>query len=134
MPENPSISAAAKYDYAGFYQTELTLRNTLQYPPFTDILQIVTTSEDEEIAKTGAAALANDIEKSIPREGFVLFGPYPAPVAQVSGNFRYMIHIKAPPALRTTFEKILSGMKSEINTDKTLKYRIMIEVNPFSFM
>ena len=60
-PDNFSIECAKKQDYKLFYNTEITLRKQLKYPPFCDIIVIGFTSTDE-----------NEVIKSAQQNSFIL--------------------------------------------------------------
>ncbi|MDR2295578.1 MAG: primosomal protein N', partial [Clostridiales Family XIII bacterium] len=57
-PEHYAICAAAGNDYAGFYDTEILLRKTMDYPPFGDLVQIAISARDEAVAAAAAEDLA----------------------------------------------------------------------------
>ena len=135
MPENYAIEAAAAYDYEGFYRSELFFRKTLLYPPFSDIVQITSFGETEELAEKGAKHIKEELllRKELLTDEFVL-GPKPAPIAKFGDDFRYQLYIKAETKKRKALEKVLSEMKQKINIDPASGYRIIIDVNPYSLM
>jgi len=135
LPEHYAIEAARSHDYEGFYRSELYFRETLAYPPYTDVIQITVFSEREDVCAGGAEAARRAIlarlgEAERPR----LLGPRPAPIAKAGADYRYHLYLKAEAARRRVYEAALSELKRKINTDSAAGYRIMIDVNPFSLM
>ena len=135
MPENYAIETAADHDYEGFYRTELYFRKTLLYPPFSDVVQITSYSEEEGRAGEGAEYVRREL-LSVPgllAEDFVL-GPRPAPIAQIGDEYRYHLYVKAETKKRKGLERALLELKQKINIDPAAGYRIIIDVNPYSLM
>ncbi|MDD3022348.1 MAG: primosomal protein N', partial [Syntrophomonadaceae bacterium] len=64
-PLHPIIQLAASQDYIGFYRQEIKIRKLLNYPPFTQILRILISSDQEEAARVAAEAKAEQIEQII---------------------------------------------------------------------
>lgn len=56
-PEVPCIRMALERDESGFYREELATRRRLGYPPFTEMLRLLTISHDAEKARAGAHLL-----------------------------------------------------------------------------
>ncbi|MDR1953055.1 MAG: primosomal protein N' [Clostridiales Family XIII bacterium] len=135
VPDNYAIDAAVRHDYRGFYDTELMLRKYLQYPPFSDVVQMTVLSEDETAAAEGAEALRRDILFAVGHaEKQYIFGPHKAAIPKMGDDYRYQMYIKVVPKRRLDYEKALAELKKKMNTDKGCKCRIMIDVNPFSLM
>ncbi|MDR1068362.1 MAG: primosomal protein N' [Clostridiales Family XIII bacterium] len=132
-PEAYAIAYALKGDYEGFYETEIMLRKSLMYPPFSDIIRVTCYAEDPAAASDGAARAADEILHILgPAERKNILGPQEAAIAKLGADYRYCLYIKAAPGMRRRYETVLSDMKRKNNTDDALKYRIIIEVNPFS--
>ena len=49
-PENDVLRYAVAYDYEGFYQNEISLRAATMFPPFSKIVRVLVTGEDEKKA------------------------------------------------------------------------------------
>jgi primosomal protein N' (replication factor Y) len=135
VPENYAIEAARAHDYDGFYSSELFFRQTLGYPPFSDVIQITVYAPTEEESAAGADAVRAAILSALGREEIGrLLGPRPAPVVRIDSDFRYHLYIKAPTERRRVYEAALAELKRKINTNNSSACRIMIDVNPFSLM
>jgi primosomal protein N' (replication factor Y) len=61
-PEAPSIAAAVRHDADGFLAGELERRRALRYPPFADLIRVVTSATDPGPAYAAAAQIAEAID------------------------------------------------------------------------
>ncbi|HVI39427.1 MAG TPA: primosomal protein N', partial [Anaerovoracaceae bacterium] len=134
-PEHYSIVAASEHDYEAFYRAETIIRKQIGYPPFSDLIQIVLSSEKEqeayEICRQVAAEFIQNAGQS--EERYVL-GPQAAPMNKIKGLYRYQLLIKCFPGKRKEYSRILNEIKLGINTDRNSKYLISIDINPYSFL
>ena len=88
-PDAPSILAAARHDADGFLKGELERRRAWAYPPFTDLIRVVTSSlEDGRPAHAAAARLAQEISAT----GTELLGP--APLFRLRNRERFQLVLK----------------------------------------
>ncbi len=84
-PSASSIEHAARHDSAGFLAGELERRRALRYPPYSHLLRINFSAEQEARLETAAAALAVELRESLPgglrtaRPGADVPGPQPPP-------------------------------------------------------
>ncbi|MDR3364783.1 MAG: primosomal protein N' [Clostridiales Family XIII bacterium] len=135
IPENYAIEAAVDHDYEGFYRSELFFRQTLLYPPFSDVVQITSFSADEGKSREGAERVRDGL---CAISGLLMaehiLGPRPAPIAMAGSDFRYHLYVKAETKKRRRLERALAQLKQKINTDPAVDYRIIIDVNPYSLM
>ena len=134
MPENYAVLCAAEHDYDRFYKDEILLRRTLGYPPFGDIIQVTVLADTEVGSAKAATQLKQHIQSLVGEDESVnILGPNSAPIIKMKNEFRYHIHIKSSDKMRKKYEVIFARLKKEINTDKNMGFRVIIEVNPFSF-
>ena len=134
-PENYAIESASKYDYEGFYRTELFFRKELKYPPFSDIVQITVFSANEKTAQSGAERIKDELITQMGKdEANQILGPKPAPIKKIDNDYRMQLYIKVDIDKRHIYEKALFVIKRKINTDNSLGYRIIVDVNPYSLM
>lgn len=105
QPGHYAIACAASYDFKTFFNTELSLRKELNYPPFTRLMRIVFSSHDfERLAKEMQSltdklydsSLSDNLfseEKASDRPAEIL-GPAPAPVEKKKDSYRYHLLLK----------------------------------------
>lgn len=134
-PDHYSIIAAAEHDYEAFYQAETRIRKQIGYPPFSDLIQIILSSEKEQEALERCRQVAADfIENAGKSEERYVFGPQAAPMNKIKGLYRYQLLIKCFPGKRKEYSRILNDIKVGINTDRSAKYLISVDINPYSFL
>ena len=90
-PTASSIEHAARHDSAGFLAGELERRRILRYPPFSHLVRIGFSSEQEAKVETAATTLASELRAALP-ENSDLLGP--APMFRVRNRHRRRILIK----------------------------------------
>ncbi len=97
-PEAQPVARAAAHDFVGFAARELEWRRALAYPPFSRLAAIRLEGADPGRTASGARALANLLERSLPpaASGVRLLGPAPAPLSRLKGLARWQLLLKAP--------------------------------------
>lgn len=134
-PDHYAIQAASKHDYENFYQTESMLRSVLLYPPYSDLIQIVLSSESEQEAHEQSTKVSENFIRMAGMESErYVFGPQPAPMNKVNGQYRYQILIKCMEVNKNKYLQIINELKLGISTNKGAKYLISIDINPYSFL
>jgi len=99
-PEHYSIELAAKQDYLTFFQKELELRRAFNYPPFTKLININFTGENEEETYRAVNRITENIKYILTSKGYerdldeIVFGPNEAMIYRVKNRFRFYILLK----------------------------------------
>lgn len=128
-PEHPSIKAAALHDYHGFYESEISAREELDFPPFSHLINLIFWSEKEENASVLAEEFALKFkEKKI--EGFQLLGPAPCPIPKLRKKFRWHIIIKTRKVQEIV--RVLRSIISEFKVPE--KSGITVDVDPYTLL
>ncbi len=91
-PHAASIESAAAHDSIGFLAGELERRRILRYPPYSHLLRVNLSSENEERVEAAAGAIAAEMRSRLPAESELLG---PAPMFRVRGRHRRRILVKA---------------------------------------
>lgn len=95
-PDHYVIECAKKQDYKGFYEKEIAYREELQYPPFTNIIKITVSDENE----TKLWQLANDVAQLLQQwtkannDSTYIVGPFPDIFKKIRNRYRAVILIK----------------------------------------
>ena len=89
-PEHPSIKFASKHDYEGFYENEIKIRKELNYPPYSELINIILSCKDEK----KVIKIAEDLGSFLSKRNIQSLGPIPAPISKIRGAFRYQILLK----------------------------------------
>ncbi len=125
-PSASSIEHAARHDSAGFLAGELERRRLLRYPPFSHLVRIGFSAEQEARLETAATAVATELRQALP-EGSELLGP--APMFRVRNRHRRRILIKA--ADREGTVAAVRGVVERRAADRSLReVAIGVDVDP----
>ena len=127
MTEHPVIRALVEGDRDGFLAAELAARSAARMPPFVRLAAVIISSRIERLA----ADVAADLARAAPREGEIeVFGPAPAPLAQLRGRFRFRLLVKA--SRRHNLQAILRGWLASVSWTRAAIVRV--DIDPYSFM
>lgn len=92
-PKHYVYRFASQYDYVGFYQKEINLRQTTQFPPFSHIIRILVSSEDEQRCIQVTKKIYDRALHLKEKYGklFVFLQAMPSPVKRIQRKYRYQI-------------------------------------------
>ena len=126
-PENNVIKDSKEENYDLFYEKEINSRKVFSYPPFSKILNIGFSSEDE--------ARLLDISKKfydeIKSQDIELYGPMPSMVYKVQKRFRMNIFAKGS---KKKIDKFKLFLKRKLNEFNDTKVRIVVDIDPINMM
>jgi primosomal protein N' (replication factor Y) len=127
-PGAPSIRHAAEHDAAGFLTEELERRRELRYPPFSHLIEVVTSGEDEERVAATADALGGLLVERLPRED-TLLGP--APLFRLRGRHRHRLIVKAGPEGRgEAVSAVRDAVDSAVSGRMLREVAVSVDVDP----
>jgi primosomal protein N' (replication factor Y) len=96
-PDHNSIRMAKDHDFDRFYREEIGFRQTLEYPPFSRLINFRLTGNSEERTKLVAEEMAR-VGQLLLKRGFgkrvELLGPSDAPFMRLKGKFRMQMLAK----------------------------------------
>ncbi|SDC90516.1 replication restart DNA helicase PriA [Desulfurella multipotens] len=107
------------HDYEGFLKEEINLRKSLNYPPFSHLIRILSQNTNEKVAKQNIQLCFEILKNS----GFSFLGPTKCPIDKIKNKYRYHIIIKTNDIFKT-----LHFITAEL-LDKNLNF----DVDPISF-
>ena len=126
-PENNVIKDSKEENYDLFYEKEISSRKIFSYPPFSKILNIGFSSEDE--------ARLLDISKKfydeIKSQDIESYGPMPSMVYKVQKRFRMNIFVKGS---KKKIDKFKLFLKKKLNEFNDIKVRIVVDIDPINMM
>jgi primosomal protein N' (replication factor Y) len=132
LPDDSTILAAIKQDYAGFAQAELKHRREVSLPPFARMVRIILRDQDlEKLTKLGeelAAKLTAAIQTT--QSAVLMKGPMPCAIGRIAGYFRYQIVLSAGRA--TALQSVLAEVREKGGLAKS--DRIAVDVDPVSLL
>ena len=135
QPEHYAVRFAAEQDYAGFYETEIGFRKYMNYPPFSDMFQVIFSSEDAKEAERGADKWYEFVRNALPPdERSNVFTPQEAYMGRIKDTYRYSMLIKCPRGSRRAYSDIINSIRESDRKEKKKKYTALTDINPYSFI
>ena len=98
QPEHYSIVHAAKQDYRGFYEEEITYRDFMRYPPAAHMLAVLITSKDCEAGEALGRIMTDTVSALCACEEVYqkaqLIGPAEASISRINDIYRHVFYVK----------------------------------------
>ena len=103
-----AIEAACQHDYDLFVKQEIEARQSPCYPPYTHIVNVISSDEDLNIARGRLEKLAIRFHEVIEKNGggTEVLGPVDCPLARVKNKFRF--HLMLRDRNRPRLHRVLS--------------------------
>lgn len=92
-PSHYTLAAASRHDYLGFAKEELGYRQEAVYPPFTRLLLVSISAEDQAVAASAAETAAMSLRRW---PELTVLGPSAALRAKVRDRYRMQVLVKHP--------------------------------------
>ncbi len=127
MPDEFCIETAKEQDYTKFYNTEINLREKLNYPPFCDIIVSVISGTDEILVKKEANQLYQ-----LFKQYFEPFSPVPAPITKINNEYRWRILIK--DNIDEQKVRQINEIMNKYYKQKDDAVKVSIDINPNNMM
>ncbi|MBR1974738.1 MAG: primosomal protein N' [Clostridia bacterium] len=125
-PENEVLRFATSYDYEGFYENEISLRAAMAFPPYSKIVRILVSGEDNKKAldalKDVYFALKVLYENNA--EKFLFFDKMHAPIKRIQNKHRYQV------LMRLSDSSILPEIYNACAEARTRDVLVSVEENP----
>ncbi len=126
-PRHYTYKFVANYDYKGFFKKEINLRQASEFPPFTKIVRILFSNNDENVLKEELRLCYNKLLKIRERffDDIIYIDAMKSPVKRIQNKFRYQVIARIKTQ---NVEKIEEEMFKAV--DKSCKSSIFFETNP----
>jgi len=125
-PENEVLRYAISYDYEGFYKNEISMRAATAFPPYSKIVRVLVTGEDEtktlEVLKTVFYGLEQVYLANT--EKFLFFNKMHAPIKKIQNKVRYQV------LMRLSDTSVLPTVYDLCAEAKTRDVLVSVEENP----
>lgn len=126
-PEHYAIKAAADQNYEGFFDTEMTYRRLLKYPPVYNMMVVLITSSVSEDALSASLELANILKPLCTKDsGVRMVGPSDATIPKIKDIYRRVLYIKAKEA------EMLANIRNVVDNYERENIKIAVDVNPLN--
>ena len=92
-PENDVLRFATAYDYEGFYENEISLRAAMAFPPFSKIVRVLITGEDDKKTLEGLRDVFFGLKELYERNAdkFLFFDKMRSPIRRLQNKYRYQV-------------------------------------------
>ncbi|MGF7057287.1 primosomal protein N' [Brassicibacter mesophilus] len=139
-PDHYSIMTAKSHDYESFYNKEIVLRKAFEYPPFTNIINIIVYNKDEKKAYDSSKIISHELKKQIAiafGESKInkVIGPNEAPIYKIKDRYRRQILIKCDgnefSLIKDIVYRVCILNKKKLQSKET---KISIDINPISIL
>jgi primosomal protein N' (replication factor Y) (superfamily II helicase) len=128
-PDHPAIINTINHDYYGFAVPELEKRKELGYPPYSRLLRLVISSEDDILVAEIAQKIAGKIIETIIAQEMkiAVLGPCPAPLSKIKRRYRWHIILKSRSSV--ALHTILYHLQ-EYKNKLPKKIRLVCDLDP----
>ena len=130
-PRHYAYKFIANYNYKGFYGKEINLRETAKFPPFTVILRLLFSGDNEELVREVTKACHNkiyDLSQEY-KDDFVYFDAMKSPLGRIKNKFRYQILIRLN---KNNSREIIDKIYDLCDQNTNGKVSMFVEINPSS--
>ena len=130
-PKHYVYKFAANYNYKGFFEKEINIREVTKFPPFASIIRILITHENEPVVQKVTKAIYEDLctVENKYKDDFFYFEAMKSPHSKIKNKIRYQL------LLRFTKDKecdILKEVYEVVNKYKSSKASVFVEIDPQS--
>jgi len=133
-PDYYAFQTAKSQDYAKFFDTEIKSRQEFDYPPFSQIVRLILSSENNFRAEKSAMEIAMRLTTMTDKFGFgeylEVLGPTPCVIEKLNGFYRFQILIKNK--LSQKGHDFVSKFLSKITIPKDI--RLSVDVDPLDIL
>ncbi|MBS0620015.1 MAG: primosomal protein N' [Verrucomicrobia bacterium] len=123
LPDHSVIALAKEQDYEGFYAQEIEIRKAFHYPPFTHLVKLTFSGQDQKQTVSLAESIRSMLIQKLPPT-FELLPIVPCGYEKIKGQFRFQLLIKG--------EKIGPLLSVLQSLPQGGSPRIAIDVDPLS--
>ncbi len=133
-PDYYALASAKAQNYDEFYATEIIAREEFDYPPFSQIVRLILSGQNnfraEKSAQEIALRMCTMIEKYGISERLEVLGPTPCVIERINGMYRFQIIIKNKMGEKG--HQFVSSFLNRITMPKDVK--LTVDVDPLDIL
>lgn len=133
-PDFYALESAKSQNYGEFYTAEIVAREEFDYPPFSQIIRLILSSQNgfraEKSAQEIAMRLSLMVEKFGISERIEVLGPTPCVIERINSQYRFQILIKNKMGEKG--HQFVSSFMNKIIMPKDI--RLAIDVDPLDIL
>lgn len=127
-PSHYVYKFAISNDYKGFYEKECNLRELTLFPPFTYIVRVLVSGEDESLVGNALKSMYDEI-KNLAQDNlkdFAFLNYMWSPVRRIKGMVRAQILLR----LKKNYDNYITEIYRIADNNKSNKINVFVETNP----
>lgn len=127
-PKHFVYRKAIENNYSAFYDSEINLRETTNFPPFSKIVRLLFVGGDEMRVKEYLSKIYFKVKEILKDYGSDVYfvEAMNSPVKRIQNKFRYQILIRYKAALH---EEIIQKIYNIVDQNKDVKVSLFVEIN-----
>ena len=133
-PDYYALASAKSQNYDEFYATEIIAREEFDYPPFSQIIRLILSGQNnfraEKSAQEIALRMCTMVEKYGISERLEVLGPTPCVIERINGMYRFQLIIKNK--MGDKGHQFVSGFLGRITMPKDVK--LTVDVDPLDIL
>ena len=133
QPDHYSITTAQEHDFHAFFEKELQIRASLQFPPFTRLINLRFSGENENQVQDAARQTAKMARIMSQKKSVTLLGPAPAPLSRLRNRYRWQLLLKGAN-LGGLHRVAVHLQENPQGPVKSGRVKLFIDVDPESMM
>ena len=131
-PQHYSLVCAKEQNYEEFYRHEIIFRQTMHYPPFSALINVLIHDKDHDRANGTASEFARELRVAARDAGIRVLGPAAAPISRIKNEYRFQVLIKAQS--RSRAREALDVAMDRVTSAGHNSRSISVEVDPMNLM
>jgi primosomal protein N' (replication factor Y) len=136
QPQHPVLQFLYRHDYIGFMESELESRRKLYYPPFSRIVQLTFSGEDERLVEQTAKMYYISLGKE--ERFFSMHAPQPAVLSRINRRYRWQLLLRVEKSRdgdgRKLGEALGRAEEYYLRNTRSKSVHIDIDVDPQNMM
>lgn len=129
-PDHYSVTASSHHNYEEFYNQEIGYRNIAGYPPVSNMLAILISSEKEDMAFQAGTLIKEQIN-FLTIDKLIVIGPSDCSVAKINDVYKKVIYVKYKEydklvKIKNTLEKFIE------KNEKYKNINVQFDFNPMN--
>lgn len=127
-PNHYVYQMAKNYDYLAFFKKEINIRQVTKFPPFSVIVRILLTSEENNLAIQALKVYYNNVLslKDKYPNAFIYLNKMKSPLSRIMKKYRYQIIMRLEPEFE---QKVVNELFDIDRENKQKNVQSFIEVN-----
>ncbi|WP_040211637.1 primosomal protein N' [Clostridium polynesiense] len=131
-PHHYSLQFAKSYDYDSFFDSEIKIRKAMNNPPFSRILSINLSSENENLLIKKINDIGINLKEEFKDGQYEILGPSPCIISKIKSMYRWQILIKG--IIDNHKAALIKNRVYDLIKDVYSDIRINIDINPNSLL